>query len=99
VKRRHSFNIMGETYRLIDPKDLPEQALGEADLTNKTIKIREDLSSKEWLETLLHELIHAKDYESGLHQTLDRTGLEVNADTTAKVILANFDLKLKRRRK
>lgn len=97
--KRRSFNVMGVTYRMIDPKGMGEDKMGEVNLTDKLIRIREGLSPYEYLETLLHELIHAKDYESGLYQTFDRTAIEVNAETTAKMILANFDLKFKRRKR
>lgn len=92
-----TYNVLGVAYKQIRKiSDEAKGADGECNFTDKTIGICPD--ADDVLTVELHELIHAKDFESGLYQVFDRTMLEVNAETTARVILANYNLSPKKKK-
>lgn len=51
------------------------------------------------LHTLLHELKHAQQRQSGLSQVISLAVEEVDAETTANMLTQLFDMKLKKVRK
>jgi len=91
------FDVCGRIYKHIRSNDLPEGVMGYCDPHARIIKTRKGLKGIELMDVVLHELDHASKFESGLHQTMDTTALEVSADMTARWLLDNFDLRFKPR--
>ena len=75
---------------------MPEGVLGYCCPATKTIATRKDLKGHELLSTVIHEIGHAIDFESGIFQTLDHTQLEILAECRSRVMLENFDIKPKK---
>ncbi len=72
------------TYRQWKKKRLPQKTWGLCNRSSKTIPIRIDLSKQSFLDTLLHELIHAQNellFEA--EETVTRMGTDI-----AKALLA-----------
>lgn len=99
VPRVTEFHVYGRTYRHIQNPNMPEGTLGLCDPNELTIHTCSSLTGPELFLTLIHELDHAAKFETGLHQTLDRTAMEISAESIARVIVENFDLKLKTQKK
>lgn len=72
------------TYRQWKKKRLPQKTWGLCNRSSKTITVRIDLSKQSFLDTLLHELIHAQNellFEA--EETVTRMGTDI-----AKALLA-----------
>lgn len=94
-----SFNVYGILYRHIKTDKLPEGAIGYCCPDTKTIATHPSLKGKALMATILHELDHAKNFEIGLHQTMELSALEVSADAMARIILDNFNVSPRRKKK
>lgn len=89
-------DILGTQYELIFTDDLPDGILGLCDSGSKTIRVHAGLTGKSLLHTLLHEFIHACDFENGFYQAVGAQIMEVTAETHARALLNNFDIKPKK---
>lgn len=89
------FLVLGTVYRHIRSKDLPSGVMGYCDGDSKIIATCASLKGIQLLATVLHELDHATNFESGVVQTMDRTQLEVMAETKSRVMMDNFSLRPK----
>lgn len=72
------------TYKQWKAKKLPSKTWGLCNRSTKTIYVRSDLSKQAFLDTLLHELIHAENellFEA--EETVTRMGTDI-----AKALLA-----------
>ena len=56
--------VSGEVYKIQFVKGMHD--LGETDSEKRTIKIKYGMSPRETLYTLVHELIHAMEFEHGI---------------------------------
>ncbi len=66
------------TYRQWNAKRLPKKTWGVCNRQTKTISVRVDLSKQTFLDTLLHELIHAQNellFEA--EETVTRMGTDI----------------------
>lgn len=83
-QRIRTVYINGQRWKIVRCK-LPADRFGECDYNTRTIRIAEQLHSEEYLNTLIHEIIHARWYD------LDETAVLDIADLLAGVIYAeNF---------
>ena len=88
-----SLQVLGKVYKLKITKDgLPEGAAGICDPKALTIIISPDQSGEDFWDTLIHELDHAIKFESGQHQIMEVSLLEISAEMSARVITENFHL-------
>jgi Zn-dependent peptidase ImmA (M78 family) len=71
MKTPHAINVMGRPYR-IEYVAFDEGHYGEMQGEKGTIRIKANLPPEEWQATLVHELIHAILYESGLTHILEK---------------------------
>lgn len=101
--RRKKWNILGTTYTVKWVLELRnehgEPLDGEIDLIHKEISLSDRLKNgcisatglRHALRTLLHELFHGVQEESGLSQTdIDDKLFEVLSETSANFIVNNF---------
>jgi len=65
---------------------------GDCDPDTETIKIQKGLKHKSRTHTLLHEMLHAVLFRTGVFQGLDEKMIEVIVDSCATAILENFRL-------
>jgi hypothetical protein len=88
-----SLLVLGKEYKLKITKDgLPEGAAGVCDPKALTITIHPDQTGIDFWDTLIHELDHAIKFESGQHQIMEISLLEISAEMSARVITENFHL-------
>lgn len=67
MKRPKSVEVLGKNYSIAyTPVKEMEQLLGDISFEDKVIRIRNGLSDVETHNTLLHEIIHAVLYDSGM---------------------------------
>lgn len=72
-----------------------EDIWGKYDTETKIIQIDNSIIGTIYLETLVHELVHALSDRAGLGQALEEGTEEILADQIAIVIMENFNLELK----
>lgn len=74
-----------------------KDAHGDYDYHTKQIRLEESLKGKLFVETLIHEAIHAVFDRVGLNQAIDHNLEEIVCDNVAKMIEENFVLEIKKR--
>lgn len=77
-------SLDGKKWKLVfvKKKDLPKKTWGDANDSTKTLRVRTDLSGQNFLDTLIHELLHAASY-----QLLSEDWVEATASEIARVIV------------
>lgn len=88
-------NVLGTLYDIHFTDEIEDTDEAYCDAENRKICIKASLSEHERMLALLHEFIHAIDFESGLYQCTSHEVMEISAETKAKCLLANFELRLK----
>ncbi len=78
-------NVLGHTYRIIEKPKMSESAGhdGLCDATNKIIYLDKGLHKEDKLRVLMHEIMHAYQFESGFCDVLDRQAQELLAEGMA----------------
>lgn len=74
----HDWTIHLLTYRQWNAEKLPRKTWGVCNRETRTISVRVDLSKQTFLDTLLHELIHAQNellFEA--EETVTRMGTDI----------------------
>lgn len=89
-------NVLGEIYAVKREPIEKQGLMGLCDPNTKTITIAKELVGEEYWSTLIHEMVHARDFELGFDQVLSAQAMEVNAETMAKVLMKNFALRFKK---
>ena len=59
--------ILGKTYRLVEVEDLND--FGLCDDNKQTISLRKGMPPEVWADTILHECVHAIDFQMHLKMT------------------------------
>lgn len=98
MKLPKKINVLGTDYKIHQTSDVslfhPDRATGGlSDVEGKNIFIDPGLSRKDFWMTFLHELKHAHQYESGLFQAMSEDIMEVDAETTARMLFNLFHLR------
>jgi hypothetical protein len=96
------FNVFGKNIKVKKVKNLciNKQALATYSHTTKSIEVDTTLRGKELIHTYMHELIHATVDRLGLHNTqLSHDLEEVLADNIPEMILENFNVTIKCKKK
>ena len=91
--------IFGQMIRVLKEHDLTETqgARGLCFQDKKLIFIDSDLTGDEYLQTLLHEVVHAVIQRTGIHESgLTDEVEEIICDNVATAIVENFKIKIKR---
>ena len=73
---QHELTVLGRVYR-IEYVAFEEGNYGEMHGEKGLIKIKDGLSPDEWKATIIHELIHAILYESGLTHILEHKEVDL----------------------
>jgi hypothetical protein len=93
-------DILGAKYSVIMTDLTNSNAMGECYKAQKIIKIHDKLEGEELLSTMIHEVIHAMFYESGLNQTSVNGDIEeIIAEQGSRVITSFFKKMLKKKKK
>ena len=87
-KIRKSYNVMGSKIKIKIVERMSE--LGLYDNQNNIIYLNKNQTDEELLKTLLHELIHALQFKSGIHQAVSGELLEVMAETGSVLFFELF---------
>lgn len=92
-----SVQILNHKYSIKLAKHLArDQGIeGVCNGNTKAILIDADLDKNETLECLMHEIIHAYQFESGFSQVLDRQAQELLAEGFASFICAILKIQFK----
>lgn len=91
--------VLGTAYELLITEEMPDGILGLCDSEAKTIKVRKGLPKARMMATLLHEFIHACDFENGVYQAVGPQIMEITAETNARALLKNFEIRFKSSRR
>lgn len=98
-KPRSEYTIKGKVWKIKLVKKVDEfDSMGEADCTNRIIKIKKSLSDKDMRVTLTHEIGHAVSKELGLENmtNFNPDYEELICDGIATTLEELFDLKNKK---
>lgn len=76
--------------------ELPEHVMGVCHFKKKMILLCKGQQRSDLIHTLVHELKHALQWESGLSQNLDHQTMEMDAQATASMITSLFNLTFKK---
>lgn len=85
---KRSISILSANYEISITSGLAEShnAAGLCDPNSSKITIDEALSPTQFAKTMLHEICHAWQFESGLHEVLNEQSSEFVAQTFALVV-------------
>ena len=81
--------------KLIDGLAETQDKRGLCNDDAKVILIEKNLDEKTLVETLLHEIFHACQYETGMYQGCSEQLLEIDAESKARMLAQIFSLKFK----
>jgi len=83
----------GESWQIqiVNKKDMPKKTWGDCNDKTKTIRVRQDLCDLNFLDTFLHEMLHASNYVCFSEEFVERT-----ASQMAKALLASGMIKVTR---
>lgn len=98
IKIPKSIFVAGVEYKFVIEKDLTKDRhfLAYCDVRKKEIAVDADhLKDADCFHTLLHEIKHAHQAEYGLNQAVSHELREIDAETTATMLLSIFDIKFK----
>jgi hypothetical protein len=84
-------------YKIIQKDDLnlTTECDGLCDCGNRVIYIQSGMAEERALRTLMHEVIHAYQFEVGLFNILDTQTQELVSETLSGFLCSSFELKLK----
>jgi hypothetical protein len=95
-------NILGEFYRLIPKKNLSQDLSDDigpigalTDGANRDIFFDPKINNADLMQSLIHEIKHGHQWESGIFQVMERGIREVDAETTAKMLCNIFNITFK----
>ena len=91
VKAFDNVEVFGQKIPVFKKPTLRDGHLGLYDNRTKIIEIEESLHGKEYYHTLIHEMVHALQFRISLYQGLSPEMMEIIADTTATLMIDNFD--------
>jgi hypothetical protein len=100
VKVPKIIDVLGVKYKVIVTEKVnayhPDRSTGALfDSTNKIIYLEPKTKPSEFWMNFLHELKHAHQWESGLFQAMSDDAMEVDAETTARMLTTLFHLRFK----
>jgi len=89
MKLPKSVQILNSTYKIkLDKSVRDRNRCGECDLFDKEISLDPDLKGNSLAQTLMHEIIHAYQFESGIMQFMEIQACEMMAESLANLILS-----------
>lgn len=96
MKLPKRINISGHFYSIkrVKPDAIPG-AVGVCQWPERQILLSTEIDGQMLFTTLLHEIRHAWQFESGFTQILHPQSLEVDADSFASLITSIFTVKFK----
>ena len=85
---------IGETWeiQIVTKKMMPQKTWGDCNNKTKTIRVREDLCDLNFLDTFLHEMLHASNYVCFSEEFVETT-----ASQMAKALLDSGMIKVVRK--
>jgi Zn-dependent peptidase ImmA (M78 family) len=90
--------VLNYPYSIIEKRNLARDSHcdGVCDATNKIILLDKDLHKDDKLRVLMHEIMHAIQFESGFCEVLDRQTQEILSETVAGFLTATINIRFKR---
>lgn len=91
------FPVLGMVYQVKHVKGFTNKTGlgGLCDASARVITLDSTLTGDELIDTFIHEIVHAFQFESGLAEILDRQALEMNAQSLRAFLRSTFTLKFK----
>lgn len=101
MKLPKSVNVCGYQYSIktVKPSELPDGVIGLCNGTKKTILLSKEMKGELLVRTVLHEIRHAYQFESGSSQILTGQAMEIDAEGFAALVYSIFDVKFKARKR
>ena len=65
------------TVKFVTKKDMPDKLWGDANDETKVLRVRGALSGQNWLDTLLHEMLHAANFTCFSEEFVESTATEM----------------------
>lgn len=65
------------TIKFVTKRDMPDNCWGDANIKSKEVRVRIDLSYKNFLDTFLHEMLHAANFDCFSEEFVEHTATEM----------------------
>lgn len=79
------------TVRFVTKRQMPDKCWGDANNKLKEMRVRTDLSDKNFLDTFIHEMLHAANFDCFSEEFVEHTATEMT-----KALLASGRVKVVR---